>query len=236
MMFDRVVIINLDRRPDRWRKIRAALKGWIRWTDWRDAWPSPQRFAAYEGPPPEWFSHTAGSWGCLVSHLRVLDQAIRDGLESVLILEDDAHFPPDFGERYRHFCAAVPDDWEALYLGGYHYLPAGWPQPINDEILQGRCVLGTWAYAVRGRAIRALSRAIELYPRILTEDKFGVDRLWGVLHRDGIIRVYTAWRWLVHHGGGRSDTNGRTYRTHTFDMADEVYNQLRQQLPQEVLV
>jgi hypothetical protein len=151
------------------------------------------------------------------------------------ILEDDAHFPPGFSDGFRQLREAVPDDWEAIYLGGYHYLPSGWPKPINDQILQGRCVMGTWAYAVRGRAMGALSWAIKQKPRGVIEDKFGVDRLWGRLHLDGIIRVYTPWKWLVHHGGGLSNTNGRTYRTNSFNMPDAVYNELRQQLAQEVL-
>jgi len=232
-MFDRVSIINLDRRPDRWLQIRANLEA----IDW--PLPEPDRISAHDGrqsPPPDWFRHTPGAWGCLVSHLKVCSQAIRDGVNSVLIIEDDAHFPIDFADRLGPFLAAVPDDWEAIYLGGYHFLEAGDPVPVDDQVLRGRCVLGTWAYALRGRAIRALGRAIEQAPRLAAEELFGVDRLWGRLHLDGIVRVYTPWRWLVHHGGGRSDTNGRHYLTHDFNMPAEVTDRLRAQLPQEVLV
>jgi hypothetical protein len=231
-MFDRVVIINLDRRPDRWLRIGANLAQ----IDWPFA--EPVRVAAHDGrqdPPPACFAHTPGAWGCLMSHLKVCNQAIRDGIESLLIFEDDGFFPLDFELRARRFLDAVPDDWESLYLGGYHYLPAGWPRPIDGEVLQGRCVLGTWAYALRGRAIRALGRALEQAPQAIAEDRFGVDRLWGVLHRDRIIKVYTPWQWAVHHGGGRSDTNGRQYRTHDFRLPEIVSHALRQQVPEEAM-
>ncbi|WP_172683368.1 glycosyltransferase family 25 protein, partial [Verrucomicrobium spinosum] len=38
-----------------------------------------------------------GAWGCLLSHARVLAEAIADGIENVLILEDDVVFQPDAG-------------------------------------------------------------------------------------------------------------------------------------------
>lgn len=235
-MFERVVIINLDCRPDRWLRIRANIDA----IDW--PLPQPERLAAHDGrldPPPDWFRHTPGAWGCLMSHLRACNQAIRDQVESLLIFEDDAFFPLDFADRLPSFLDAIPDDWEAIYLGGYHYLhpltPSP-PHPVTPDVLRGRCVLGTWAYALRGRGIRALGRALELAPEAAAEEKFGVDRLWGRLHLDGILRVYTPWEWLVYHGGGRSDTNGRYYRMHDFNLPAEVLEALRAQLPEEILV
>jgi len=237
--FDRIVIVNLDRRPDRWLRIRANLR--------RIDWPfdrQPERVAAFDGrdhPPPEGFGGTAGAWGCFRSHLAVCNAALRDGVESLLIFEDDALLLPDFDLRARRFLDVVPDDWEMLYLGGRHWEKDRCPVSVNREVLQGFCVLGTWAYALRGRAIDALRDTIDRFPHCLEEEKFNVDRIFGSLQSlerrpdrpMGELRTYTPWRWMVHHGEGLSDTNGLRYRSYHFDLADELIDELRAGLTQE---
>lgn len=233
MMFDRAAIINLDRRLDRWARVSV---------NFRARWPlgkMPSRVRAYDGMGhkasiPKRFRHTAGAWGCLQSHLAICDAAVRDGIESVAIFEDDALLVDGFAGRLREFMAAVPDDWDALYLGGSHYLPSGWPEPVNEQVLRGRCVLGCWAYVLRGRGLLAIREAIRQNPHCIGEELFGVDRLFGAMHVAGQLTVYTPWRWMVRHGGGRSDTNGTMHETNDFGLPEEVVHELRQRLPEEV--
>jgi len=118
-MFDAAVVINLQRRPELFQRFMAG----VRRVDW--PFPEPIRLDAVDGtlhPPPDWFRCSAGSWGNLKSFLQIFTAAIRDGIESVVIFEDDAVFPhDDFGDRVREFVAAVPDDWDQIYLGGGHH-------------------------------------------------------------------------------------------------------------------
>jgi Glycosyltransferase family 25 (LPS biosynthesis protein) len=148
--FDRVVVINLARRPERMERF---------WKNLRD-WPfgSPQRFEAIDGlvtvPPPGW-DKGPGAWGCLLSHRAVLDAAIADGINSLLVLEDDAFVAPDFGGLVDQFLQRVPADWDCLMLGAEHLRP---PIPMGDGVV--RCVASnrSHAYAVRGRFMQILSQ------------------------------------------------------------------------------
>jgi hypothetical protein len=56
--------------------------------------------------------------GCFPSHYRVCEEALNDGPESILVFEEDAVFRPGFSLRAKKFFAAIPDDWNWIYLGG----------------------------------------------------------------------------------------------------------------------
>ncbi len=119
-MFDRVVVINLARRPEK----LAAFNIRVASTEW--PFPAPQRFEAIDGErgtvPATW-RHDPGAWGCLESHRTVLREAIRDGVQRLLVLEDDAIFPADFGARLTAFIQSVEAHdpaWELLFVGGQH--------------------------------------------------------------------------------------------------------------------
>src|SRR5512139_232188 len=92
--FGGAFVLNLDIRPDRWVEFqqRAAVAGVTGF----------QRYRAIEGdkcPHPAWWRAGNGAWGCLMSHLRLAQDALMDGLPSYLVFEDDAVFSPDFAER-----------------------------------------------------------------------------------------------------------------------------------------
>ncbi len=149
--FDRVVVINLARRPDRLTRFTAATTA---------GWPfaTAERFAAVDGhdgpPPPAAWAHGAGAWGCLQSHRAVLDAAIADGVGSLLVLEDDAHPAADLPARAGAFLAAVPADWQCLMLGAEHLAR---PTPVAPGVLRCATSIRCHAYAVRGPIMPMLS-------------------------------------------------------------------------------
>ena len=66
----------------------------VRWDDFRRRFPAdwPYRavshFPATDGklcPPPAWWTESAGAWGCLRSHHRIIEECLNSGIESVLI-------------------------------------------------------------------------------------------------------------------------------------------------------
>src|SRR2546423_5751287 len=86
-LFPHRVCINLDRRPERWERMRTRLS---------DAGlGAVERFRAVDGRdlqlPPQW-PETAGAFGCLQSHLAVVKQARAQQCENILIMEDDVVF------------------------------------------------------------------------------------------------------------------------------------------------
>jgi hypothetical protein len=142
--FPRTVCINLDRRPDRWRRMCDRFE--------RSGLGPVERFAAVDGErvevPGAW-AGLEGVYGCLRSHVEVVATARADGLEGLLVLEDDVEFAADLGPRFARALEQVPDDWNILYLGGIHRAP---PTPVGDAVARVSRTLSTFAYAIRARA------------------------------------------------------------------------------------
>jgi hypothetical protein len=155
--FERVVVINLARRPERLERFRQRLEG---------NWPftAPARFDAVDGAnltlPAAW-KHGAGAWGCLQSHLGVLRAAVADRVKSVLILEDDAYPADGFSEKAADFLSRVPKDWSSLMLGAEHVFP---PMPVSPGVVQCTGAIRCHAYALRGPLIRMFRLLLERNP------------------------------------------------------------------------
>lgn len=146
--FDRVVVVNLDRRPERLRRFWETLGEW--------PFRKPERFAAIDGtviPPSAGWERGPGAWGCLLSHRQILRQAIADGISSILVLEDDAFPVHGFASLVEEFLAHVPSDWDCLMLGGEHLHE---PTPIAPGIVRCVSTNRTHAFALRGRMLLTL--------------------------------------------------------------------------------
>lgn len=148
--FDRVIVVNLARRPERLERFWSLLADW--------PLKKPERFEAVDGEAvgvPAGWDKGPGAWGCLLSHRTLLDRAIGDGVKSLLVLEDDAIPVENFGALAAEFLQSVPGDWDGLMLGAEHLLE---PEPIRSGVV--RCVAAnrSHAYAVRGRFMKILSQ------------------------------------------------------------------------------
>ena len=140
-LFPHQVCINLDRRADRWQRMRAEFA--------RHGIDRVRRFPACDGNalflPPHW-KHTAGAYGCLLSHVQVVQAARELVHESLLIFEDDAVFDPEFTTKFASFAGEVPADWDMLYFGALH---KDEPLRISDHVYRVTKANSTYAYALR---------------------------------------------------------------------------------------
>ena len=197
-MFDRVVVISLARRPDRLAAFYDRLAGRLA------ALPYPAT-DGQEERPPAWWKTTPGAWGCYQSHRAVIDYAMAIDIDSILVLEDDATFVPDFCDRLA--ALEVPADCGQLYLGGQHLTK---PEPGPPGLVRGRNVNRTHAYAVFGRAaLETLQAHLRPDPAIWTA-RHHVDHHYGILHRERRIGCYAVSPWLCGQAAGLSDVDGRT--------------------------
>lgn len=203
--FDRVFCINLDRRPDRWKRFQGNLP-----KDWPFA--PVKKVQAIDGQKvqrPQWWRQGGGAWGCFRTHLRLIEQCLNNGVDSVLLMEDDALFPDDFTVRVRAFLEAVPDDWGMLYLGGQHlHVNNSPPIRVNDEVFIPYNVNRTHAFALRGKTMT------EVYRHLCRNDWHNgnhIDHHLGRFHqrRDPEHPVYCPKEWLVGQAGGKSNISGR---------------------------
>jgi glycosyl transferase family 25 len=139
--FPHKVCVNLDRRPERWRSMQRKFAE-------HDIRPV-RRFSALDGErleiPPHW-RHTPGAYGCLRSHLRVVEEARAARLSSVLIFEDDAVFDPDLREKFGAHFRQLPPDWDVLYFGALHKDEL---IPVSDNVVRLTRSNSTYAYALR---------------------------------------------------------------------------------------
>ena len=135
---------------DSWRRLQAAL---IR-HDIREV----RRVSAVNGSrlelPATW-RHSAGAYGCLLSHLQVVRDARKRGLPGLLILEDDVVFDPSFSEKFPVFIRDLPADWDMLFLGA---LQREDPVPVAEHVVRIRRAYSTYAYALRGLGLRCVHR------------------------------------------------------------------------------
>ncbi|HEV2827545.1 MAG TPA: glycosyltransferase family 25 protein [Pyrinomonadaceae bacterium] len=136
------VCINLDRRPERWKKVQFQFA--------LHDLKSVRRFPALDGVtlevPPGW-EGSPGAYGCLQSHLAVVREARDNGLARIWILEDDVVLDSDFNDKFSRYAEQVPSDWDMLFFGGLHLFVR--PQRISDNISRLAHSFSTFAYALR---------------------------------------------------------------------------------------
>lgn len=147
LLFPSKVCINLDRRPERWQRIQRAFTA--------HGIESVQRFSATDGNdvalPHDWI-HSAGAYGCLLSHVQVVREARDAGAASVLIFEDDVVFDPQFKEKFASFIQELPADWDMLFLGALH---KDEPVVVSEHVARITKANSTFAYAIRNTVFDA---------------------------------------------------------------------------------
>ena len=150
--FDRISIINLAERRDRRRQVTRELAAAGVEVDGHHV----RFFEAIRPDGPGAFPST-GARGCFHSHLQVLRQARAEGVERLLVLEDDVMFTTALRDAKRLAFALRDDDWHLAYPG--HLLPPlsgplRWEQ-TDAPLMTAHC------YAVAGHALPTVIRFLE---------------------------------------------------------------------------
>jgi len=148
----KVYCINLDSRPDRWKKIQSRfnkvcsdseLISGLKISDLK-------RFSAVTPDDPE--ATKIGHFGskkekaCALSHYRVWKKAIDDGCSRVMILEDDVRFHKDFVKIIRQKLEdlTIEDkNWHCLslnYVSLFINWDGGW-EKMKSQTLAGGYIL-----------------------------------------------------------------------------------------------
>lgn len=146
--FDKVFVINLDRRTDRWTNAQKNLLrlGLV-----------AERFSGYDNVLYE--GTVNGNAGCTASHRALLEIIAYNKWNRVLVLEDD--FLPLYDnvpERYESMIGDVPADWSILYLGG-HYREAPISR-VTPHVIRCAGMLTTSSYVINHHAARRMAPKI----------------------------------------------------------------------------
>ncbi len=152
-IFPYKVCINLDRRPERWERMKERFV--------QHEILSVARFPAIDGLRiniPDAWPYSPGHYGCLQSHLAVLKLAQKNKAPSIIIFEDDCIFDPEFNQKFPHYFNQLPGSWDMLLLGGRHFED---PVKVSDNIVRPTMTYLTHAYALKRGIYNALVELCE---------------------------------------------------------------------------
>jgi len=145
--FDKVIVINLDRRTDRMDKLVPQLEKLdIQY----------ERFSAVDAKKLDIDPVVAG----LKSHLQVMKQIAE---QRVLILEDDAQFVEDFNEKFEKVMQTLPEDWDIFYLGALVPKDVGLIRMVNRHWGIQVLTTGTQAYCINPSRLEYFISKLEDY-------------------------------------------------------------------------
>ena len=176
-----IVVISLDRRPDRWdkfshRAIAAGIHGKAQRLPAVDA----KEFVAHEHPSVSLLTahnikkglrrahheiDRPGAIGCSLSHFKAWKFLQDSSAPALIIFEDDSNIPVDFKARMATLLEELPAEWDIVtfyntpYEGG---ITGCEPVPALAAGHWSSCtsIMGAFAYMVSRRgAQRLLSRA-----------------------------------------------------------------------------
>lgn len=162
---DKVYCINLKRRDDRMKLFHML------WDDILEY----ERFEAFDGTLiqfPETYVqdqfHNGGSVGCNLSHIAVLEDALANGYQKILVLEDDAQPCENFKNIFSFLYNDLPKDYKFCYLGGT-YMRA--PKMITKTVGIATEVKSTVAYIIDREFMQEFIDTIRegLYARVVDE-------------------------------------------------------------------
>jgi len=128
---DRIVYINLDKRPDRNSKMIESILP-------KFGNHSVHRFNAIE--------NENGAIGCYLSHISILKEAIQLNVKNILILEDDIAWNR-YEENYEKLKEWVTRPYDVIMLGGTAV------QREGDKVISANCSHG---YLVNNHYLKIL--------------------------------------------------------------------------------
>ena len=150
--FDKIFLLNLDRRKDRLEKCITILESHnIEY----------ERFSAIDGSKidGDMGPLLKGEIGCRTSHLNIIKKAKKEKLNSILILEDDFEMCDNFIESFESTIKQLPVDWEWLYFGGSHFEE---PTIMSGNIYKVNKTYTTHAYAIKKEIYDKLIETLEV--------------------------------------------------------------------------
>jgi len=190
--FDAIYVINLDRRPDRYKSFLKEIE--------KFSITEVERFPAVDGATimSNDISLLAGELGVLESHLCIIQKCKKNGFNNVLILEDDVYFTEEI-LKLDDYMSMVPSDWDFIYFGGNHVYGQP-PKLINDKIIKLNFTVALQCVAIN-------SSMFDIIERVLPKRQRQVDAYYAELHNR--FNVYGFYPNMAKQTAGFSDIQNR---------------------------
>jgi len=138
-VFDNIYLLNLEKDKDKYENSKRLLNNFnIKF----------ERFEATDGSNlVDLENMNRFALGCLLSHIRIIEDAKKNNYEKILILEDDIMIHKNFHNLFSVYYNKI-DNWKLLYFG-CSQKPGSWYKvDIKDNYYKSIECNGTFAYAV----------------------------------------------------------------------------------------
>ena len=137
--------INLDHRTDRKEHVINQLTTL--------GLPTFERFNAIK--------MENGAIGCSMSHLKILQEAVKNNRDHLLNVEDDITFldPELFKANLNTFLSRRKNDWDVILLAGNNVPPY---DPIDEVCINVKRCQTTTGYLVNGHYIKKLCENVKM--------------------------------------------------------------------------
>lgn len=114
-------IINLERKPERYQSVkeqldRIGIKNYYKWKATDGFAVKDEEITKY-GIMQTLVDNSRAASACSASHVRLWRHIAENKLDWTLILEDDAHFHPDFLSLFYKYWKQVPTNAKIIFLG-----------------------------------------------------------------------------------------------------------------------
>lgn len=187
--FDKVYLINLERRTDRLNKWLTNNKDII---DGLDNFEIIKAIDGIQCNNTEW-KFAPGALGCLESHLKIIIDAKMNNYEKIVIFEDDFIFDENFLHLFNDGLLELPENWHMLYLFSTDYI-----EPVEYSKCLARCTS-----TLSGVAYCLNSTIFDVFIGLLKLRSREVDVIYG--HSHFIINAFKFKTNICHHFDGFSD-------------------------------
>jgi glycosyl transferase family 25 len=130
-----------------------------------------------------------GAVGCSLSHLKLLQTALDNKFEHILILEDDITFldPELFKTQFNGFMDKYKNNWDVLLFAGNNMPPY---EKVDELCVKVQRCQTTTGYLVNGHYIKTLLQNIRMGINNLLHkpketNKYAIDKFWFLLQSVG---------------------------------------------------
>jgi len=130
-----------------------------------------------------------GAIGCTMSHLKLLETALEQHMDHILIMEDDITFldPELFKKQFNTFIQNCDNNWDVILFGGNNVPPF---KAVDSTCIQVSRCQTTTGYLVNRHYIPHMCKNIKEGLQLLISNPqqhyfYAIDKYWFALQQSG---------------------------------------------------
>lgn len=184
LFMDKIFIINLQRRADRWEKVTKMLNSYsLEYSRWEAI---DSKTFQLNGKIRELFHNNnfeseRSIMACALSHIELWRYLAASVVyNKIMVFEDDIEFRPDFQKNWENCYKQViiiDPDWDIIYLGGDSKNPNPNGQQLTKNITKPhqKYFMGAFAYCITKKFAQKMIALMQKYQVTRTIDLYMVE-------------------------------------------------------------